>query len=107
MAQGTLENPNQSSNIEIEVDEQAVEKLMLMSDGDSADIEVTVIKGYMSSPDIYVGPHFDNLKVESMNHDVQIVSGVPSNRMVKPNTKIIVKVTTRVEDNDSAVYQEE
>lgn len=105
MAKGRMEHMNQSSSLEIEVDDQTVQKLMEMSDGDSADIEVTVLKGYASSPNIYVAQPFKNLEVEGMNHDVEIVSGVPSNHMVKPNSKIIVKVTTRVEDDNSAIFQ--
>jgi hypothetical protein len=106
MVNGKIEHMNQSSSLEIEVDEQTVQKLREMSDGDSADIDVTVIRGYASSPEIYVAPPFKKLEVEGMNHDVEIVSGVPENKMVKPNTKISVKVTVRVEDDDSAIHQE-
>lgn len=101
-----MEHMNQSSSLEIEVDEKTVQKLAEMSDNDSTDIDVTVVKGHASHPDIYVAPQFKNLEIEGMNHDVEIVSGVPTNRLVKPNSKITVKVTTRVEDNNSAIFQE-
>lgn len=105
MAHGRLIHPNQSSSLEIQADDQTVQKLMVMSDGDTANIEIKIIKGYSSSPDIYVAPHFDTLEIDSMSHDVEIISGVPTNRMVKPNSKITVKVITRVEDNSSATFQ--
>ena len=105
MAKGKLEHPNQSFSVEIEVDDETIEKLRLMSDNDEAEIEVTVIRGNASSPDVYVSTGFDNLEVESMSHDVEIISELKASRLVKPGTKIKVKVTTRVDKNSSAIFQ--
>ena len=105
MEKGRLEHQQQSFSVDVEIDDRTEQKLTEASDGEVNDIEVTVKKGYTGNSDIYISKDYDNLEVGSMSHDVEILEEIPENRMVKPGTKIKVRVTTRVEKPSSAIFQ--
>ena len=106
MPEGVLKNQSQSFNVDIEVDDVTEKKLTETSDGDVNEIEVTIIRGHTGNSDIYVSKEFDDCEISSMSHDVEIISELPQNRIVKSGAKLKVRLTTRVENGDSAIYQD-
>lgn len=104
MANGVLENQSQSFNVDIQIDARTEQALIETADGQSIDIEVTAIKGHTGNSDIFISSGYDNLEVCSTSHDVEIISELPSNRMVKAGTKIKLKVTPRIGKNSSATF---